>query len=582
MVRSQNKNEPAKVGRRAVGDRDILSVVGEVVYDWSIGDDIIRWGENALDVLPVTSFDQIASGRHYAALLDPGNLTSRQSAILDASEADEGEGVAYRVQYALRPDVARTQKALWVEDIGRWYAGDDGRPARALGVLRVISERRERELRHDFLSRYDSLTGFFNRAHLLESLDASIASAIQLRSPIAFLLVAVDNFDDINASFGFPVGDQILAAVAGRIRAYLRAGDAIGRYSGSKLGLVLLDCDDRDMQVAAERFHASVAGDPLVVDTGAVGVTVSIGGVILPRHAGSAGDAIARAREALQTVEVGGRSRFAAYANSSERLTRWRRNVETSSDLVSALNERRVRLALKAVIDSRTQTPEFQLATTRIERPDGSMIAVQEFLGAAGPVGLQRMVDRRVLQLAIDALGATPDVVLGIDVSVEAANDAEWLTHLSAAAAAEPGLAKRLIVGVTEAGAEAGLDALARFIGALHSLGSRAALDDFGDGFSSIRGLRILGADFVRIANVYVESLSASREARALVEALGGLARKLGVRAIAGPVDDQRTAALLSDFGIDLIWGGVVGETRVEEDPVTTLAASPHIRAGAG
>ncbi len=132
---------------------------------------------------------------------------------------NSGEGVPYEIEYALLPEGAGEGRPRFiVEDIGRWFAGPDGRPARAYGVVRVVNQRHEREQRLAFLSRYDDLTGFYNRTHLLTTLGEALEHARQSRIAIAFLIVAVDNFRAINDAYGFEVADQVLAAAARRIK----------------------------------------------------------------------------------------------------------------------------------------------------------------------------------------------------------------------------------------------------------------------------------------------------------------------------------------------------------------------------
>jgi len=115
-----------------VGDvHDILTAVGEVVYEWTIADDRIAWGPNAGAVLGLPSVEPIATGRGYAAFKDPTNLTSRNDAVMNGTGADQGGGVAYEVQYALQPDGPGGERRLYIEDTGRWYAGANGRPERA-------------------------------------------------------------------------------------------------------------------------------------------------------------------------------------------------------------------------------------------------------------------------------------------------------------------------------------------------------------------------------------------------------------------------------------------------------------------
>src|SRR6202000_1945781 len=130
-------------------ESDILSAAGEVVYEWSVAGERLLLGAKVRAVLVVAP-EIIATGRAYAALFDHDTLTSRHDVVLNGVAVDRGEGVPYEVQYGLVPGAGHD--GLSVDDVGRWYAGSDGRPARARGVVRVINERHEREQRLAFLS----------------------------------------------------------------------------------------------------------------------------------------------------------------------------------------------------------------------------------------------------------------------------------------------------------------------------------------------------------------------------------------------------------------------------------------------
>ncbi len=114
------------------------------------------------------------------------------------------------------------------EDIGRWFAGKDGKPARAHGIVRVINERHDQEERLTYLSRFDGLTGEMNRFHLTEVLDATLKQSIAQRVPCGFMLVSVDNLARLNESYGIDVADEAIGAVAKRLRAKMRGGDQLG------------------------------------------------------------------------------------------------------------------------------------------------------------------------------------------------------------------------------------------------------------------------------------------------------------------------------------------------------------------
>ncbi len=270
----------------------IMASIGEVAYEWSIGSDGLAWGRNATDVLTVGSLAAISSGRNYAKLLAADAAASRFDAVMKSSQRDEGTGVPYQVQYKLQPP--GQGKSLWIEDIGRWFADVDGRPARAHGVVRVINERHDEEERLTYLSRFDGLTGEMNRFHLTEVLESTLKQAVAQRTSCGFMLVAIDNLARINESYGFEVADEAIGAVAKRLRTKMRGGDQLGRFSGNKFGIILNNCTPEDMEKAAERLIAGVRDDVVRTRGGPVAVTVTIGGVTAPRYASNVQEILAR------------------------------------------------------------------------------------------------------------------------------------------------------------------------------------------------------------------------------------------------------------------------------------------------
>jgi diguanylate cyclase (GGDEF)-like protein len=539
--------------------REILTAVGEVVYEWSIADDRIRWGANAEAVLKIGSLDKISTGRGFAGLLDSNNLTSRHDAVLNGANQDGGDGVVYQVQYSFNPGGREDAQRLWIEDIGRWYGGPDGRPARAHGVLRVINERYEREQRLAFLSRYDELTGFFNRSHLTTVLGEALHSAKRFRQSIAFMIVGIDNFGNINNAYGFDIADQVLAVVAKRLKAQLRDGDVIGRYSGNKLGLILMNCEEGDMQKAAERFHAAVRDHVVTTDAGSVAVTVSIGAVSAPRYGRSVNQAMVRAQEALHDARQRGFGRFAAYAPSPVREALRRSNAALSTELVSTLKDGRFRLAFQPVVEIATNLVDCCEVLLRLERPNGEIVPATEFVALSESLGLVRLLDHRALDLTLEALARFPKTRLSLNVSAETVGETEWLAHLTAAVMRDPALAGRLVVEITETVVIRNLDEVSRFIAMVHGLGCQVALDDFGAGFTSFRNLRDLNVDLVKIDGSFVQDLPRNKDDQVFVRALVDLARNFGKKTVAEWVQDADTVALLKAWGVDCIQGNLTG-----------------------
>lgn len=535
---------------------ELLRSVGEVVYRWSIPDDRLVWDGDTETVLGIPPH-RLATGRALAAFQDTASQASRRDAVLTGGASDRGAGVPFHVEYGLRP-AGPDGPLVWVEDFGRWY-GDGGGPQRAVGVVRVISDRHDREQRLAYRSTHDELTGTFNRVHLLERLGEVLAEARRMRSSAAFLVISVDNFRVFNDTYGFDIADQVLAETAQRIGSELRRGDALGRLGGNKIGAILNDCDEEALATAAERFLTVVRDRVVPVDGGAIAATASIGGIVLPRHAGTVAEACARVEEALHTARAHGYGRFVAYVHSHGRDEQRRSNAAAAAGLIRALEERRLRLAFQPIVDIVTRRPVLHEALLRLEQPDGETISAGSFMPMSGRLGLSRLLDQRALELAIEALKASPASCLSVNVTPDTAADPAWLALLSAELGGRGDLASRLTVEITETTAIRDHDEAAHFVAAVKTLGCRVALDDFGAGYTSFRTLRQLDIDMIKIDGSYLENLRSSPDDQLFVRTLADLARRFELTTVAEWVGDEESVAMLASWGVDYIQGELTG-----------------------
>jgi len=535
----------------------ILAAAGEAAYEWTIAIDALSWSGNAAAMFGLSDTEALASGRAFARLYKPGGGQTRADAIMNTSDHDTGSGVPYQIQYALvLPDA---DEPLWVEDTGRWFAGADGRPARALGLVRIINERRAEAERLGYLSRFDSLTGEMNRLHLTEELEAALDQASQQRSSCGFMLVALDNLAQFNEAYGFDIADEVIAAVAKRLRSKLRGGDQIGRFSGNKFGIILHDCFPDDMPVAAERLLACVREEVMRTSAGPVAATVTIGGVAAPRHAQTVDKVLSQAQETLAAAKARRRGSFLAYRPNPERETLRRDNVRFADEIVTALNERRVLLAFEPIAETETREPAFYECLMRLRLADGTLAPSGQVVPVAERLGLVRMLDHRVLELLIREMAAVPTLKASVNVSPASITDPDWWSALTALLRANPGIAERLIVEITETTAIEDLDETRGFVARAKDMGCRIAIDDFGSGYTSFRNLRKLGVDFLKIDGAFVQGLAHSEDDRAIVHTLVELAHRLGLKTVAEWVQDDEAAAMLSAWGCDYLQGRLIG-----------------------
>ena len=549
---------------RGAEPHGILASIGLVPYDWRIDTDALTWGANAAEVLQVRDATRIATGRAYAAFLDPKNASTRYDAVMDASGRDYGAGVPYQAEYCLLtgPDGATP---LWVEDNGRWFAGADGRPARAHGVVRAVTERHQNEQQLAYLSRFDRLTGEMNRNALTETLATTLEEALKYRGSCGFMMIAVDNLARINELYGFGVADEVIAAVGRRLRSRMRAGDMLGRFSSNKFGVVLKNCTPDDLTMAADRFLAAVREDVVQTANGPVAATITIGGVAAPRHARTVAEILAHAQELLDTAKAKRRGTFVPYRPNVELEALRQENVRATDKIITALNERRILLAFEPVVTTSGRLTAFHECLMRIRRTDGSVVAATAVVPVAEQLGLVRLIDHRVIELVVSELLATPDIIrVSVNVSPDSISDPDWWLAFSARLRARPGVAQRMILEITETAAIHNIDETAGFVTRAKDLGCRIAIDDFGAGYTSFRNLRRLGVDMIKIDGAFVQNLTRSEDDRAFVQTMIGLGRSLGLETVAEWVQDEETAAMLAGWGCDYLQGDLIGRAAIE------------------
>ena len=545
--------------------RDAVIAVDNVVYEWDVSSDRIVWSDNAGRVLSIPNPSDVSTGKQFANLLDPGNLTNRYETVMNSGHVDEGEGVPFHLQYRMFPRGRGAELALWIEDTGRWFAGPDGGPARVVGVLRNIDARYKREEQLNYLSCYDQLTGLINRARLADALQESIASAETYRMSCGFMLAAVDNLAMVNDAYGFDVADQVIAAVSQRLKSVLRTGDSIGRYAGNKFGIILSNCSEADMQVAAQRLLRAVRDTVTETQAGPVSATVSIGGLTLPRHGRTCHEAMVRAEEALDRAKAKHRDSFVAYKHSQKRESVRKRNIMLADEIISALNGRRLAIAYQPIVSVESKQPALYECLLRLIKPDNEIVSAAHFIPVAEQLGLVRLIDHRVLELAVETLEENPEARLSLNISGMTATDPRWLSNLAAYISAHRSAAERLTVEITETVALQDLEEISEFISKLRDMGCRVAIDDFGAGYTSFRNLKTLDVDMVKLDGSFCENLTENKDNQFFVRTLIELARNFNLKTVAEWVEHERDADMLESLGVDYLQGFLYGSAMVEK-----------------
>jgi len=556
--------EGPTVQAAAPDPRRILDSIGEVVYDWDLRTDQINWGPNVAAVLGIPDIAAVSTGRAFAECLAHESESSRYEAIARAATTDCGKGVPFQICYGLVLPDSR-DATIWIEDTGRWFAGSDGRPARAHGLVRVITERYKQERRLAFKSRFDTLTGVLNRASLLEQAPQFYAQAAKKKQSFAALLVAIDNVFLLNRTFGYDTGDQVIAGVAQRLRTNCRERDLVARYAGNKFALLLENCDTAETTAAAERLIDVIGTSPFDTTAGRVPATLRVGAVVAPRNGRVAHLLFQHAEEALDVARQPGATRFINYEPSLAREDIRLKALKISDEIVSALNDDRIVLALQPLIDTRTGAPALYEALMRLRRTDGVLVSPSSLLPTAEKSGLIQLVDHRILELALKKLIKDQHLHLAVNMSGCTVRDANFIAHLRATLGPFPELARRLTIEFTETSAIEDEEATVRAINEIKRCGARVAMDDFGSGHTSFKNLRRFDFDFVKIDGAFVQNLSRSADDRFFVKTLVDLARHVGLPVVAEWVEDAETAQVLTDWGVEYLQGEFFAPAAVPE-----------------
>ncbi|MEO1718805.1 MAG: bifunctional diguanylate cyclase/phosphodiesterase [Pseudomonadota bacterium] len=545
----------------------------EVAFRWDLKSDELIWAANAAACLNVEPCKLPATGDAFHMLIVDEHVRRREAVMERCGQSDLGTGVAYRIAYRVAPHGPRSSVLMWVEESGRWWADEDGRPMQARGVLKVNAQAADAAA--GAAIDYDELTGQLTRMRLTDAVVSVSKRVANGRGNAALLMIAVNNLQRINDSFGYETGDQVLAEVGHRLRSEIRAGDTLGRYSGNKFGLILSQCAPDEVEVAADRIRQAASAFPVQTANCKIVVSISIGAVLLPDHADTADIAYGRVLRALDEARYNRREAFAVYEPDQAHDLRRQRCVKIGEFIDRALAEDRLELVLQPIVWSDQRTPAFYECLLRIKSDNQDEIfPPSEFIPIAEELGLASLIDQRTLALATDLLLTHDWLKLSLNVSALTCTNALWIRDLSRRVSANPEIASRLVIEITETVAATNTDEAAHFVDIVRDLGCRVAIDDFGAGYTSFANLKRVPADILKIDGSFVENMMDDRSDRVFVRTMVEIAESFGMETVAEWVGDDTTADYISRLGVTYIQGFHFGAPR----PIAEIVAAHHAR----
>jgi diguanylate cyclase (GGDEF)-like protein len=419
----------------------------------------------------------------------------------------------------------------------------------------------------------DPLTGMMNRARLAEHLDQAISTARQEGSHCGFALAVVNNLPLVNEAYGFEVADEVIAAISKRLQHVMRNGDVIGRYSGSKFGIILNACMPQDLPAALERFLAVVRDSVIETSYGPVWAMLSIGGVSGPDHAEAAAHAMAHAEDALNKARQMATDGCVIYLPSEQRKNEQMLNARCAAEIVLSLKNDDFKLAYQPIKDAKSGKIVMHEALLRMIDEGGEIITAGHLIPVAERLGLVRLIDRAVTQMTISALHSHPEASITMNVSAKTATDRRWYNQLLDIIAANQDVATRLTVEISEQVALNNLPETHEFVRRLRELGCSIAIDDFGDGYTSFRNIRNVPATAIKLDGSYCRNLSDNTDNAFLVKSLIELAHAFNLKVFAEWVESADDEKLLTEWGVDYLQGNHIGVADVKPVWLTDMGA---------
>ena len=433
-------------------------------------------------------------------------------------------------------------------------------PHRPLALVHLFAEdvtaRRamEERLRHEAL--HDPLTGLPNRRLLMERLCAALDRGRRRGGGTALLFLDLDRFKLVNDSLGHPVGDQLLAAVAERLRAALRPADTVARFGGDEFAVLLDGAPGAEAALrTAEAVQRALAA-PVALDGFEVFTSASIGVAVAGARADGPEALLRGADAAMYRAKARGPGRCELYDHAMHARALARLRVE--SDLRRALERGEVTAHYQPIVNLATGRVSGVEALARWRHPERGWVQPDEFVPAAEDTGLILELGRRVLAEACGRArewgGALPGgapVDVSVNLSVKQLAQADLVEQVRAALD-ESGLpAARLRLEVTESVLVADPAAAAATLRRLKELGVRVWMDDFGTGYSSLSALHRLPIDGLKVDRSFVAAMGQDGRTGQVVASVMAMARGLGLEVVAEGIERADQLAGLRLLGCD-------------------------------
>ncbi|MEH2480246.1 diguanylate cyclase (GGDEF)-like protein/PAS domain S-box-containing protein [Nitrobacteraceae bacterium AZCC 2146] len=428
-----------------------------------------------------------------------------------------------------------------------------------------ITERRRTEEKIAHLAHYDALTDLPNRTQFRSELDREL-KRVERGAQCAVLYIDIDEFKGINDSLGHPVGDELLKAIAIRLRGCVRGSDIVARLGGDEFAIVQTGVETHsDITDLVTRIYGAIRepfeclGHRLLTDA-------SIGIALAPRDGIDLDSLLKNADLAMYGAKEDGRRTHRFFEPQMDAKVKARRTLEL--DLRQAIAERGFvkggfEVYYQPLVNLRDDVVTGCEALLRWRHPERGMISPAEFIPVAEEIGVISQLGEWVLATACTEAASWPDdIKIAVNVSPIQFRCSSLALCVTAALAASNLPAQRLELEITEAVLIRDDEIALAILHRLRALGVRIALDDFGTGYSSLSYLQRFPFDKIKIDRCFVTDIAEPQGSSSIVQAVVNIAASRNMTTTAEGVETEQQKELLRALGCTEMQGYLFSPAR--------------------
>lgn len=433
----------------------------------------------------------------------------------------------------------------------------DGEPAHLVTFHDITDRQRAEEAtRHQAF--HDDLTGLPNRAHFRDRLDEAIQRAANQNCGLAVLFIDLDRFKEVNDTLGHAAGDELLKALAKRLRHAVRATDLVARMGGDEFTVLLEGVNDRETAVKVAEKLRSAVFMPVDLHSQTVTVGGTIGLSLYPEDGTEAQTLFMQADTAMYHAKDAGRNRVHAFAASEGRAVANRFWMEQA--LQCALENGEFRLEYQPQVKLPGGEPRGVEALLRWEHPEEGSISPADFIPLLEETDMIHSVGDWIFRQAAfdlenwEKAGLYPDRIW-INVAARQLDDHDLVDRLDRLADEAGVRPDRFGIELTESSFVGDIDHSISVLTALRNRGFCIAMDDFGTGYSALSFLRHLPLDEVKVDLSFIQDLGEHTAVLSVVRAIIAMGHALGLSVLGEGVEKASQANTLGAEGCEYAQG---------------------------